>query len=204
MTYLIAPTLNPPTASVMESYREVRLAALRTDPEYFSSTYEREAAFTEETWRERLTGSGKATFVAQALAGSGAGEESDVKEEGRGSYVGTVTVLAGRNVRASAIPSGADAARTYFVYGMWVQPEHRRVGLGRRLMEALLAWARKDTRDSAFERRDDGEEGFEVWLAVAPADEPARKLYTGLEFREVHGGLEQQGKFWMRRTLGKA
>ena len=197
ITYHITPIPNPPTTLTIESYCEVRLAALRTDPQYFSSTYEREAAFSEETWRERLTGSGKATFVAQTSAG--VGEKG--REEGGGDYVGTVTVIAGRNAHASGIPSGADAEKTYLVFGMWVRPEHRRRGVGRRLMERILAWAENDAKDSASGKMGRDGDRFEVWLSVQPADEPAKKLYAGLGFREIEGSLGEHGELWMRRRL---
>ena len=200
ITYRFTTTPNPPTASVIESYRDMRLAALRTDPECSSSTYKREAAFPEETWRERLTGSGKATIVA--LASTGVGEEGD--EEGSGGYVGTMTVIAGRNVRGGAVPCGADAAKTYFVYSMWVWPEHRRRGVGRRLMERMLAWARDDAKESTTGERDRDAGGFEAWLSARPSKEAARKLYIELGFREIEGGLEGHGELWMRRVLEEA
>ena len=65
-SYTVFPLPNPPALSDIRAYRDLRLAALHTDPSYFSSTYEREVAFPDETWRERLTGSGKATVVAQS------------------------------------------------------------------------------------------------------------------------------------------
>ncbi|KAM5540673.1 hypothetical protein V8D89_005704 [Ganoderma adspersum] len=197
ITYHITPISNPPTTFEIESYREVRLAALRAKPQYFSSTYEREAAFSVETWRERLTGSGKATFVAQASVGLG--EEG--RKERSGGYMGTVTVIAGLNARTSAIPPGADVAKTYFVYGMWVRPEHRRRGVGWRLMERMLAWAENDAKESASEKTGGDGDRFEVWLSVQLADEPARKLYAGLGFRDVEGSLEEHGELWMRRRL---
>ena len=38
-----------------DEWRTIRLASLLDTPSAYGSTYEREVAFTEETWRERLT-----------------------------------------------------------------------------------------------------------------------------------------------------
>ncbi|HSD78057.1 MAG TPA: hypothetical protein VLA98_11655, partial [Solirubrobacteraceae bacterium] len=46
-----------------ESYREVRLAALRTDPGVFGSRYEDERRRSDDEWRERTTIAGGATFL---------------------------------------------------------------------------------------------------------------------------------------------
>jgi ribosomal protein S18 acetylase RimI-like enzyme len=55
------------------------------------------------------------------------------------------------------------------VWGMWVEPESRRSGLGKRLLEAAMGWARS--------------EGFHrVRLSVAEANVEAAELYRGAGF----------------------
>jgi GNAT superfamily N-acetyltransferase len=49
-----------------KSWREIRLRSLRQDPDAFGSTYEREAAFTEQTWRSRLDGTSGPSVLAYA------------------------------------------------------------------------------------------------------------------------------------------
>ena len=44
--------------------REVRLSALRGAPHAYGSTYEREIAFTDEVWRDRLLPGGNPHFGA--------------------------------------------------------------------------------------------------------------------------------------------
>ena len=74
--------------------RDVRLRALGADPESFGSTYEREAAFDEERWRER----------AEANA---AGDEGTTLLALRGSEaVGLIT-----SVRDDDEPSGGTSTR---------------------------------------------------------------------------------------------
>jgi ribosomal protein S18 acetylase RimI-like enzyme len=55
---------------------------------------------------------------------------------------------------------------------VYVEPEHRNLGVGRALLESVEAWAR--------ERHADG-----ISLQVAAANERGRKFYAELGFREV-------------------
>ena len=99
--------------------RDVRLRALATDPQSFGSTYEREAAFDEERW-------------SRWAAGDAAGDER-------------TTLLALRGSEAVGLITSArddDHPSRYDVYAMWVTPEVRRAGLGRRLLDEVEAWAR--------------------------------------------------------------
>ena len=99
--------------------RDVRLRALATDPQSFGSTYDREAAFDEERWRLRAQG-------------DAAGDE-------------TTTLLALRGAEAVGLVTAArdgDDPAVCDVYAMWVTPEARGAGVGRRLLEEVEAWAR--------------------------------------------------------------
>jgi len=62
---------------------------------------------------------------------------------------------------------GAPEARWAYVGQLWVDPQHRRRGVGRLLVEHLVAWAR---------------DGGLVRLVLNPS-EMARPLYAGLGFR---------------------
>ena len=55
---------------------------------------------------------------------------------------------------------------------VFVEPDHRNLGVGRALLESVKAWAK--------ERGADG-----ISLQVAAANERGRKFYEGLGFREV-------------------
>ena len=102
-----------------ERIREIRLRALREDPDAFGSTFEREAAAAEEQWRSFATGweetARQATFVAV---------------DGDGGWVGIVVGA----VRA------ADRSLSN-LYAMWVDPRARGRGVGERLVESVAAWA---------------------------------------------------------------
>jgi len=98
------------------AFRELRLAALASDPLAFGSTVEREHAYPDERWREwARRGSAEpreATFVAVLPTGE---------------LVGMVGVF-------------SEGERLQ-LWGMWVRPSVRRHGLGRALLGAALDWA---------------------------------------------------------------
>lgn len=97
------------------AYRELRLAALKTNPEAFGSTYEREVKFSLETVVERM----KPSLDKFAL-----GAFND-----NGSLVGIVTFMR---------ESGLKTVHKGNVFGMYVAPEARGYGVGKSLMRQLI------------------------------------------------------------------
>ncbi len=100
-------------------YQEVRLDALKINPEAFGSTYEREVEFSLETVRERIEPA-KGKFILGAF--------DDV------SLVGVVTFMRETNVKTSHKGN---------VFGMYVVPECRGRGVGKSLMMELIRKAAK-------------------------------------------------------------
>ena len=96
--------------------RELRLRALKSDPDAFGDTYERAVADDDAAWQARADRPDGATFVAVA------------PDDG---FVGMAS--------GGPAPNRPDAAA---VYGMWVAPETRGHGLGLKLLDAVEAWAR--------------------------------------------------------------
>lgn len=99
-------------------FKEVRLRALLDSPTAFSSTFAKESTLTDDDWVAR---------VAQRSSGT------------------STTYLALDGENACGIASGSldqgDATLAH-LFAMWVAPSHRCMGIGRSLVEAVLAWAR--------------------------------------------------------------
>jgi ribosomal protein S18 acetylase RimI-like enzyme len=100
-----------------EAIRDVRLRALLDAPDAFSSTYEEERGKGEPEWRSWVTGwSGAEQLTVLAM------EEN----AGWGLAVGV------RWERGDAVAH---------LYAMWVDPSHRRRGIGAALVEEVIRWA---------------------------------------------------------------
>lgn len=118
-----------------ERLRAIRLRALRDTPEAFGSSYERESPFLPDKWAERLKNQESRWMVATA----------------DGADVGLVC-------------GKAEEGRMHLV-SMWVAPEARGVGVGARLVDATVDWAREY-----------GAEEVELW--AVDQNDAARTLYA--------------------------
>lgn len=113
------------TEADAETYRALRLRALRQDPEVFGSTYAQEAARPLAVTQARLQVPDNATFGAYESEGDGAGSSG-------GTLVGIVTLIR---------QDGAKDRHKTEMVGMYVAPEARGRGIGRLLVQALIARA---------------------------------------------------------------
>ena len=104
-----------------EALRDVRLAALRDAPAAFSSTYAREAAFTEERWRGRISERHVTYFAYRPQAPEPAGLIGVYVEDGLADVV-----------------------------SMWVRPGTRGRGVGEALITAAADWSRARGHDGVF------------------------------------------------------
>jgi ribosomal protein S18 acetylase RimI-like enzyme len=108
----VSPEVTEPGPDDWRLWRDLRLLSLRESPSAFGSTYDGEARFTEQTWRERLEDPGTVRLVA---------------------------LLGGRPVGlGGAVPDGPGRAR---VVSMWVLPEARGRGVVQVLLARLETWA---------------------------------------------------------------
>jgi GNAT superfamily N-acetyltransferase len=147
------------------SYRDVRLEGLRLSPEAFGSTFERENAQTLEWFAERLGNSD--------MFGAFHGTE----------IFGTAGILFG---------SGTKEAHKGRLVGMYVRPSSRRAGVGRRLVEAIIEFAR-----GRIEL---------IQLSVVADNHEALRLYASLGFVEYgleKKALKQDGRYYDEVHMAK-
>jgi len=129
-------------------YRDIRLEALADSPDAFASTLETERDRALEAFAARLAD----THVVGAFAGPR---------------------LAG--VAGFSVQAGPKHAHKGMLWGMYVRPAHRGAGIGRVLVEAIIAHARQRVEL--------------LQLFVVSNNAAARRLYAGLGFVEY--GLER-------------
>ena len=137
-----------------ESYRDLRLRALADSPQAFGRTLAEEEARTPEEWSQRLSASATSPWWLCLIA------TMDVSNENRS--VGIAF--------AQQLEESPDVAH---LYSMWVDPIARGNGIGRRLVDAILNWARRrDVR--------------QVVLQVTEGNQAAINLYARCGFLLTH------------------
>jgi ribosomal protein S18 acetylase RimI-like enzyme len=134
--------LHPVTPEDWESHREVRLAMLQDAPEAFWFTYADEAVYDEADWRERIEGA----WLVQARDADGL-----IGSAGLGSHW------------------EPERATTATLFGMYVAPRARGLGVGEALVRAALDEARRLGKS-------------EVVLEVTSSNEAAEALYARCGF----------------------
>jgi ribosomal protein S18 acetylase RimI-like enzyme len=130
-------------------YRELRLTALRDAPNAFGSTLAREQGFADQEWIARLANGATSHRDRPLIA-----EDS------------------GRAIGLAWVRIDADDSTTATLYQVWVHPDARRCGIGRRLLDAAMTWA-----------RDAGAK--EMVLSVVIAPDSALEFYREAGFSET-------------------
>jgi RimJ/RimL family protein N-acetyltransferase len=147
-------------------YRDIRLEALRLEPEAFSS------AFAVESHQSL------AWFAARLDSGAVFGAFSG------GVLVGIAGLLA---------KQGQKEAHKGVLVGMYVRSGARNGGIGRRLVEAVIEYARGRVEI--------------LQLTVVSTNQPARRLYAKLGFVEYgleKNALKQDGRYWDEALMAKS
>jgi ribosomal protein S18 acetylase RimI-like enzyme len=146
-------------------YRDIRLEGLRRSPEAFGSTFEAEDARPLAFFSERLGGS--------AAFGAFHGSE----------LVGIAGLL---------IREGQKEAHKGLLVGRYVRPSARNAGVGRRLVETIIEFARQRVEL--------------IRLSVVRDNEQARRLYERLGFLEYGlelRALKQDGRYYDEVLMAK-
>lgn len=138
-------TIEPITRENVDLFKWVRLEALRESPSAFGSTYAREAAFTDTDWLMRL--------------------ERWNGEKGVGFLAVDDGVACGI---AGALLDLEDTTRAQLV-SMWTAPTHRRGGVGKLLVDAVVDWANSRKLKTLL-------------LMVVSTNNPAIRFYEALGF----------------------
>ena len=146
------------TSADAPAYREIRLAGLRDSPEAFGSTFVRESTQPLTWFCDRLSNSAVfGAFHSTPLLG----------------------------VAGLAIREGEKEKHKGLLWGMYVRPDARKAGVGKRLVEAVIDHARAHVEV--------------IQLSVISKNEPARRLYAGLGFVEYgleKDSLKQNGRYY--------
>jgi ribosomal protein S18 acetylase RimI-like enzyme len=150
------------TEDDLEAVWTLRLRALRDNPEAFGSTYE-ETVARGKAWMLQRFGQGDETLFL-------------------GAFEETLIGMVGLHREA-----GLKDRHKGLVFGMYVLPDRRQHGVGKALMQALIAQAKQLA-------------GLEqLHLAVVTTNAPARHLYRSLGF-EVYGtaprALKMGEQYW--------
>jgi ribosomal protein S18 acetylase RimI-like enzyme len=141
------PKIRPLAPHEWKKYKNLRLQALTDSPDAFGRTLAEELSLVNEDWRNRL------------LTGTASGWDLPLLAEIDGEPVG----LAWGHIEVAA-------PYIVLLYQVWVAPNHRRIGIGELMMNAVISWA-KDKEAKCIE------------LNVACADYPAVRLYTRAGFK---------------------
>jgi ribosomal protein S18 acetylase RimI-like enzyme len=142
------PIIRPFAPLEWPIYKNLRLRSLADTPDAFGSTLEREQSFSDSSWASRLM-THENSWDLPLVA------EMDTEPVG----------LAWGRIEKSN-PSQAN------LYQMWVAPNQRHLGLGKMLLDAVIAWAREKNA-SCLE------------LGVTSGNNPALRLYTQAGFETI-------------------
>lgn len=149
--------------------RDLRLRSIADAPQAFGQPLEEARSRPERDWsrsaRQSSRGNDRTWLIAETATGA-------------------VGLVQGRRRRP----------RTLLLFSMWVDPEVRRIGVGRLLIERLEEWAL-------------GWGGEETILWVLGGNGTAIGFYRDLGFAVTHGGKDAEsgarlGALAMRRKIG--
>jgi len=217
MTYhtTVSSIPKPVSEDHITQYIRIRLAALKTNPEAFGSTHAGESAFSREQWCGRINNPARTTLFAIpapfTLADASLQRDAVSQPDDHASkWIGTLSVLGPEMLCGVPFPPKiAEAkergdAEIYMLTGMWVDPEVRKKGVGRQLVEHASQVVRdfsviNNGQDHWNIEGDVGRQNF-LLLEVHKDNFEAERLYESLGFVEEFGGAKE-GRKWMALNI---
>lgn len=207
---------------IVKRYKHIRLMGLQLSPSAFGSNHAREAAFTDDIWVERITNPLRKMFVAIRLDDLSNSSLPDAygNDGNRALTVllnspwqGVITILGPKVLppdqpglehtpwqiftpdNSSSPPqltSMKNGHAVYVIVGMYVSPNGRREGHGRRLVDAAVAAAVEESRDLNASK-------ISICLEISQGNIPAKKLYehSGFSTRDDSGKTDEN-MVWQR------
>lgn len=182
-SYFRIPKESPDIASYAEKYKQLRLAALRLSPTSFSSTYEIESTFSDETWGARLTAPEKQTFICvarpRAPAASAAGTTNDQYEIVSGEWVAQVTLLGPLSMvdfnlpEESGQPAGSEDEERWQMLSLYTLPAYRGRGIAKELCREVFRYLVTARQEA---------DAIRVRIMVKPENQATVSMYRSLGF----------------------
>jgi GNAT superfamily N-acetyltransferase len=203
--------------ALAQKSKVLRLESLRTNPEAFSSTYEREVKFDEAIWEGRLKNPGARTLVCLDL-GDHDGEQDNLQTASETPWVGVIVLMGPRTldgpfpppsgeslwkvfpatpVRSPGAKEGASRTTMYLINAVYVTPSRRGKGLGKKLIEKVL----EVSRDEFVKDKAPGEEGV-CLVFVEKDNEAVTGLYLTCGFEVVREEYYQRQNGKMGQAVG--
>lgn len=147
-------SIRHPTASEWRDYKTIRLEALKNNPTAYSTTYDEALEYSDDEWRRRITrGTRGAKQDCSLYLFAYDGEK----------VVGMVGAFWEDK---SVLRHKAE------VFGVYLNPEYREKGIGKRLLEAVLIEIKKNVQFT------------KIVLGVNASNSSALNLYESLGFKK--------------------
>lgn len=165
--------------ALITQQKTIRLQALQTSPESFSSNYEREAAFTDQEWDARLTKPEAHTFVAVfQTKDAAAGVEAVANRDWCGNVVliGSAAHGAAARDRCAMRLNTQEECTMFEICGLYVIPSTRGHGIGRALMLAAIGHGKLLAKEQ-------GRQKVVIRVSASRKNTGAVSLYESLGFK---------------------